>query len=146
MSHVVTDKPGQPPVIWEWLHRKTRLPWSSDLRVVGVMRDDGSIAAAVGYNGWQSDSCFMHVAFDSAHSLNRDLLRAAFEYPFIQSGKEAVYALIDKGNDECLRLVRKLGYREVYRTVDCVMFEMLAGDCRWIKEKEHGQRLSTCSA
>lgn len=146
MTKVVTDHPGQPPVIWQWLHRKTRLPWSSDLRVVGIMRDDGTVAGAVGYNGWQSDSCFMHVAFDTAHSLNRDLLRAAFEYPFKHSGKEAVYALIDKGNDECLRLVRKLGYREVLKTVDCVMFEMKADECRWIKEKEHGQRLCTSNA
>lgn len=143
---IVTDKPGQPPIVWQWLHRKVKMPWSSDLRVVAAMREDGSIAGAVGYNGWQTDSCFMHVAFDSPHSFTRDLLRASFYYPFIQSGKEAVYALIDKGNDECLRLVGKLGYREVYRTVDCVMFEMKAGECRWIKEKEYGQGISTAAA
>ena len=146
MTRVATDQPGQPPVIWEWLHRRTNVPWSSDLRVIGIVRDDGTIAGAVGYNAWQTSSCFMHVAFDTAHSLNRDLLRAAFEYPFVQSGKDAVYALIDKANQECLRLVRKLGYREVYRTVDSVMFEMKADECRWIKEKEHGQELCTAAA
>lgn len=143
---LVTDQPGQPPVVWQWLHARTRLPWSSDLRTIGVMRPDGTVAAAVGFNGWQDQSCWMHVAFDTAHSLTRELLRSAFHYPFMHCGKAAVYALIDQGNEECLRLVRKLGYREVVKTVDCVMFEMRHDECRWIKEQEHGQRISACSA
>jgi L-amino acid N-acyltransferase YncA len=142
---LVTDIPGQPPVLWNWMHGHNQVPWSSDLRVVGLMRDDGSIAAAVGFNGWQTDSCFMHVAFDTPHSLTRNLLRAAFDYPFNKCGKSAAYALIGKENSECLRLVRKLGYREACQTIDCVMFEMLSGECRWIKEKEHGQIVSTSS-
>lgn len=143
---LVTDKVGERPVIWEWMARLNNVPWSSDLRTIGLMRSDGSVAAAVGYNGWQTDSCFMHVAFDSAHSMTRALLRAAFKYPFIDCGKSAVYALIGKENDECLRLVKKLGYREFCQTVDCVMFEMKAAECRWIKEKEHGEVVSTGNA
>lgn len=143
---LATDKPDEFPVIWQWMHRRTRLPWSSDLRTIGVMRKDGTIAAAVAFNGWQTDSCWMHVAFDSAHSLTRSLLRAAFGYPFLQAGKSAVYAMIDQGNDECLRLVRKLGYREIVKTIDCVMFEMRHDECRWLKEVENGQRFSTASA
>lgn len=143
---LVTDQPGQPPVVWTWLNQRTRLPWSSDLRSVGLMRPDGTIAAAVGFNGWQTSSCFMHVAFDTPHSLTRSLLRAAFDYPFVRNGKEAVYALIDQGNDECLRLVRKLGYREIYRTVDCVFFEMLADECRWIKGEKDGQGIVAAAA
>lgn len=114
--------------------------------MIGLMRADGSVAAAVGFNGWQDASAWMHVAFDSPHSLTRQLLRAAFEYPFVHSGKEAVYALIDKGNKEALRFVGKIGFKEVYRTVDCVMFEMLSSECRWIKEKQYGKRLSTAAA
>lgn len=143
---LVTDQAGHPPVVWSWLNKRTRLPWSSDLRCVGVMRQDGSLAAAVGFNGWQTASCFMHVAFDSPHSLTRALLRAAFDYPFMRNGKDAVYALIDQGNDECLRLVRKLGFREVCRTVDCVFLEMKADECRWIREVNHGQGISTAAA
>lgn len=143
---LVTDKPGEPPVVWDWMQKHNELPWSSDLRTIGLMRNDGSIAAAVGFNGWQTDSCFMHVAFASSHSMTRDLLRAAFHYPFVMCGKGAVYALIGKENEECLRLVRKLGYREAYQTIDCVMFEMLRGECRWLKEKEHGKTVSTSNA
>lgn len=143
---LVSDKPGQPPILWDWMHKMNKVPWSSDLRTIGLMRSDGSIAAAVGFNGWQSDSVFMHVAFDTAHSMTRDLLRAAFYYPFIQCGKAAVYALIGKENDECLKLVKKLGYRPISKTVDCEMFEMFSEECRWIKEKAHGKVVSTSSA
>lgn len=143
---LVTDIPGEPPVLWHWMHKQNKVPWSSDLRTIGLMRNDGTVAAAVGFNAWQTDSCFMHVAFDTAHSMTRDLLKAAFHFPFIGCGKGAVYALIGKENQECLRLVRKLGYREIQQTIDCVMFEMLASECRWIKEKEHGKRISTSHA
>jgi len=143
---LVTDQPGQPPVIWRWIHAQNKLPWSSDLRVIGLLRDDNTVAAGVGFNGWQDRSVWMHVAFDTAHSMTRDLLRAAFEYPFIRCGKDAVYAQIDKGNKECLRLVRRLGYQEIGKTIDCVLFEMKADDCRWIKEQEHGQGISTAAA
>ena len=143
---LVTDQPGQPPIIWRWMHAQNKLPWSSDLRVIGLMRDDSSIAAGVRFNGWQDKSAWMHVAFDTSHSMTRSLLRAAFEYPFVKCGKEAVYAQIDKGNLECLRLVGKLGFEEVAKTVDCVLFEMKADACRWIKEQEHGQRISTSYA
>jgi RimJ/RimL family protein N-acetyltransferase len=143
---LVTDKPGEPPVLWRWSYERNRLPWSSDLRMIGLMRDDGTIAATVGFNGWQTGSAWMHVAFDTPHSLTRPLLRAAFEYPFVQSAKEAVYAQIAQDNDEALKFVPRLGFREVYRTVDCVLFEMKAGECRWIKEKEHGKEFSTATA
>lgn len=143
---LTTDKPGERPVIWEWMHRKTKLPWSSDLRTIGVMRDDGTIAAAVGFNSWTDEGCWMHVAFDGAHSMTRNLMRAAFKYPFKDCGKSAVYALPHKDNDEALRFIPKMGFKELARTVDCVMFEMKAEDCRWIKEKEHGREIVSTSS
>jgi len=144
---LTTDKAGEYPVIWEWLNKRTKLPWSSDLRTVGVIRPDGTICAAVGYNAWTEKSCWMHVAFDTSHSLTRDLLRAAFEYPFIVCGKEAVYGLTPLHIEEAVRMNRKLGFREVLKTVDCVMFEMRHDECRWIKEKDYGrQSLSTTGA
>lgn len=137
---LVTDKPGEPPVLWNWLNRRAKLPWSSDLRVIGLMRGDGTIASAVGFNSWTFDACWMHVAFDNEHCLNRTLLRAAFEYPFVTCGVSAVYGLIAQDNDEALQLVKKLGFRELTKTVDSVMFEMTADECRWLKEKAYGRQ------
>lgn len=142
---LVTDQAGQPPVIWQWLNRKVKLPWSSDLRTVAAMREDGTIAAAVGYNAWTENACWMHVAFDTPHSLTRDLWRAAFEYPLVHCGKEAVYGLTPKNFDEALKLNERLGFRKIAETIDCVMFEMRHDECRWIKEKEHGRKIVSTS-
>lgn len=118
----------------------TRLPWSTDLRTIGAMRDDGTIACAVAFNAWTHSSCWMHVAFDSPHSLNRSLWRAAFEYPFEKCGMEAVYGLTPKDLPDALKMNEKLGFRKISETVDCFMFEMTADECRWIKENAHGRQ------
>lgn len=139
MTTLVTDKDGQPPVIWQWLNRKVKLPWSSDLRCIAAMREDGTIASAVGFNAWTENACWMHVAFDSSHGLTRALWRAAFEYPFITCGKEAVYGLTPKHLIDALAMNRKLGFRQIAETVDCIMFEMKADECRWLKGVKHGR-------
>jgi hypothetical protein len=144
---LVTDKPGEPPVIWDWLHRKTQLPWSSDLRCIAAMRDDGTIAGAVGFNGWTHSSCWIHVAFDGEHGLTRQLWKAAFEYPFTQCGMEAIYGQTPKNLDDALAMNRKLGFREIAQTVDCVIFEMRHDECRWLKGLKDGrQRRRTCTS
>lgn len=144
---LATDKPNEFPLIWQWMNKRVRLPWSTDLRTIACVRDDGSIACAVGFNAWTMSSCWLHVAFDTPHSLTRSLWRAAFKYPFIDCGMEAVYGLTPKGNDEALAMNRKLGFRQVAETIDCVMFEMKADECRWTKENAHGrQRVSTSTS
>lgn len=94
---------------------------------------------AVAYNAWTENSCWMHVAFDSPHGLTKQLLRAGFSYPFETIGLQAIYGLTPKHLDDALRMNDKLGFRRVLETVDCVMFEMRADECRWLKEKQHGR-------
>ena len=142
---LVTDKPGQPPVIWQWMHERTHLPWSSDLRCIAAMRDDGTIASAVAFNAWTENACWIHVAFDGSHGLTRSLWRAAFEYPLVTCGKKAVYGLTPKRLTDALSMNRKLGFRQIAETVDCVMFEMKADECRWIKENAHGRQIISTS-
>ena len=145
--NLVTDQPGQPPVIWRWMHAQNKLPWSSDLRVIGLLRDDNTVAAGVGFNGWQDKSVWMHVAFDNEHGLTRQLWEAAFRYPFTDCGMEAVYGLTPKALDEALAMNERLGFRRVAETIDSVMFEMKADECLWLKGVRHGrQRQRTCSA
>lgn len=141
---LATDQSNEFPLIWQWMNKRTRLPWSTDLRTLASIREDGSIACAVAYNAWTYSSCWMHVAFDSEHSVTRALWRAAFTYPFVDCGMEAVYGLTPKGNDEALAMNERLGFRKIAETVDCVMFEMLADECRWLKGVKDGrQRVST---
>ena len=137
---LATDKEGEEPVIWNWLRKRTMLPWSTDLRCIGIIRSDGEIAGAVGYTGWTEKAVWMHVALDSEHSLNRTLIRAAFGYPFIDTGREAVYGLTSKLNLEALNLNDKLGFKRIGETCDSIIFEMRHDDCRWIKGATHGRQ------
>lgn len=136
---LTTDLFGEPPVIWEWMNRRTGLPMSQDLRCIAVMRDDGTIASAVGYNCWTEQACWMHMAFDNEHSLTRSMLRAAFEYPFIECGRGAVYGLTPKHLTEAVAINRKFGFRQIAETIDCVMFEMRPDECRWLKGGKNGR-------
>lgn len=137
---LVTDKPGERPVIWEWMNKRTRLPWSTDLRCIASMRSDGSIASAVAYNAWSPSACWMHVAFENEHGLTKQLWGTAFRYPFIDCGVEAVYGLTPKTLEEALSMNERLGFRRVAETVDCVMFEMRADECRWLKGVKNGRQ------
>jgi RimJ/RimL family protein N-acetyltransferase len=137
---LATDRQDDEPVIWNWLRKRTMLPWSTDLRCIGILRPDGEIAGAVGYNGWSEQSCWMHVALDTQHSLNRTLIRAAFDYPFNQAGRVAVYGLTPKSNAEALKLNEGLGFRRIGQTCDGVIFEMRHDECRWLKGAKHGRQ------
>jgi hypothetical protein len=137
--HLVTDKKDDDPVVWNWLRKRTMLAWSTDLRCIGVMRDDGTITGAVGYNGWSEQGVWMHVAFESEHGLTRSLLHAAFHYPFIDCGRAAVYGLTPKRLEDAVSFNRKIGFREIGETVDCIIFEMTRDECRWLKGAKNGR-------
>jgi len=145
---LVTDKQGDVPVVWSWMTKRNNLPWSTSLRTVGLMRDDGSIAGAIGFDGWAGSSCWMHIAIDNEHCFSKSLLRAAFEYPFVTCGLSAVYGLTSKDLIKAVNFNQKIGFRKLAETVDCVIFEMKADECRWIrkKEKHHGQEESATAA
>jgi RimJ/RimL family protein N-acetyltransferase len=131
---LVTDKPGDPPVIWEWMTKQTQIPWSSDLRTIAAIRDDGEIAAAVAFGSWTVQSCFIHVAFDTPHSLTKGLLKATFQYPFESIGVKAIYGLTPKDLKKAIRFNKKIGFKQIAETVDCVLLEMRREDCRYLKE------------
>jgi RimJ/RimL family protein N-acetyltransferase len=131
---LVTDKPGEVPIIWEWMTKQTQIPWSTDLRTIAAIRDSGEIAAAVAFGSWTPESCFIHVAFDTPHSLGKSLLKAAFEYPFESIGVKAIYGLTPKDFDKAIRFNKKIGFKQIAETVDCVLLEMRREDCRYLKE------------
>jgi len=132
---LVTDKPNEPPVIWQWMSQQTQIPWSTDLRTIAAIRDNGEIAAAVAFGSWTPESCFMHVAFDTPHSLTKKLLKAAFEYPFESIGVKAIYGLTPKDFDKAIRFNKKIGFKQIAETVDCVLLEMRREDCRYLAKE-----------
>ena len=84
----------------------------------------------VAYDNWTEAAVFAHMAVESA-SVWRALLPPAFEYPFLQAGKQLLLGFIVASNVRSMALVKALGFREAYRIqdgwakgVDLVAWEM----------------------
>ena len=129
----VTDLPGEKPIVWEYLNKKARVPWSTDIHVIGQMRKNGTLAGAVAYNNWVPNACFIHIAVDSEHSMNLSGIREAFRYPFITRGLRALYGLTPISDTPILEFLRRLGFTIKYRDGNFVLHRMLATECRWLK-------------
>lgn len=139
---IYTDRPGAPQTLYSFLAEKTNLPWSTDLRVMGTMQGLAP-TAVVGYNCWVGDGVFMHVAFEGKHALTKDLLREAFVYPFDTCGLRVVYGMTPITNEEAIAFNKKLGFTEVYRTKNFVLFEMTRENCRWLHGRQKFSSSST---
>ena len=120
-----------------WLTARTGYAPSGDFRALVAIREDGTVAGMVGFDGWTPESVHMHIALE-APAAGRCLLRPAFAEAFAGARTRAI-GVIRGGNTRSLRVAQHLGFREVYRMVDgwakgedVVLFEMRREECRWL--------------
>lgn len=125
------------------------LPWAAeriggiqfraDARTIGYARD-GEIMAVVVFDGFSDADCNMHIASDGTRRwLTRELLIAAFAYPFTQCGFRRVTGLVPAKNLDALRFDQHLGFRrEGYHPSaaknggDLISLGMLREWCRFL--------------
>lgn len=102
-----------------------------------IQMDD--IAVAVAYNAFIGRSCCMHTVVQRPELLNRRMVLAAFQYPFVRCNCEAVLALVDSTNTAALDFDQRLGFTEVARIPngggegDLIVLQMLRAECRWLR-------------
>jgi RimJ/RimL family protein N-acetyltransferase len=131
---------GRDAEICEWV--RSHLPWEDDgfgsAMAIGIERDGKIIAGAV-YSDFCGTNKEMSIAAESPHWCHKRILRALFEYPFLQLGCPRLTATVPVGNDASLRLCRGLGFEvEGYHPAlfpDGVAgwsLGMLRERCRWI--------------
>jgi RimJ/RimL family protein N-acetyltransferase len=83
----------------------------------------------------------MHLAGTGKRWMDRELLFAAFDYPFNQLELNVVLGLVDSSNEDAINLNTKLGFRTAHRIVDghpdgdLILFEMRREDCKWLRGK-----------
>jgi hypothetical protein len=121
------------PEFADYFHKKVNLPYASDTRYIGILRKDLSIAGAVAYNCWLSESVFMHVALEP-HVLTTEFLREVFMYPFVTCNKARVYAMTPITSPKALRLSKKIGFKLVAELPDFQLLSMARNECRWIND------------
>jgi RimJ/RimL family protein N-acetyltransferase len=124
------------PRIQRWMHEKSGLPILEGFH--GIAREvDGKIVAAFGFDWFQKTCCAMHLCLDSPTSMNRALLRKAFEVPFIQWNFDYLFVIIQVENARSLNMATRLGYRELAILPDALWFgAMQRSECRWLKLPE----------
>jgi RimJ/RimL family protein N-acetyltransferase len=127
-----------PPEHYEWLKRKANLAIYPGFQAIEAV-DGDRIVGMVGYDGWTTNSCCMHVALDTPGAARR-ILRPAFGVPFTELGKGVVFATVLSTNKRALALDLHLGFKQVALLrdafvpgVDTHILEMRREDCRWIE-------------
>jgi len=113
----------------------------SELQAMFWVTDD-KIRWVIGYTGFIGKTCQMHmVALDGGYC-PKELLFAAYDYPFNQCGIEKIIGIVSSHNERAYKFDLKVGMKEVLRFPglhcnggDMIMMTFDKADCRWIKRK-----------
>lgn len=131
-----------PPDHLQWLAERAHLIITPGLCAMEAVDDSGRIVGMVGYDGRTPGACAVHIALEHPAAL-RHLLKPGFGVPFIEAGLPLIVCMVLGTNRRSLRLVRKLGFKQVLRGkdwwapgVDIVWFEMRREHCRWIPQQK----------
>jgi hypothetical protein len=122
----------------DWLVRMMNHPLPEETVCIG-QELGGNLVAVVGYCSFMPKACQMHIAAVSeVNWMNRDLLWAAFDYPFNKLGVSVILGQICGSNEDALKLNRHLGFKVVAEIADAhmdgdlVIMAMKREDCRWL--------------
>ena len=135
MSRIINDKMRVGP----WVGKKVFLQFTPEVSQALGLERGGEIVAGVIYTGWNGRSVVCHVAVEGL--MTPAYLAAIFHYPFVHCGAEKIIAPVSEGNEESVRFVKKLGFREEARIADAhpdgalILYTMGRSACRFIGER-----------
>ena len=120
---------------------------TDDFHAIGRVASNGKLVGVVGYNGFIGNTCCVHVA-GIGNWVNRELLWAAFDYPFMQAKMEHLIGTVAESNTKAIHLNRHLGFEVLHRLrdgwkigVDLIIMRMARYQCRWLKLREQVNEL-----
>ena len=91
----------------EWAESRIGMKFRPDAKALGRMKN-GELVAVVVYDNFSEADCNMHIASDgSKRWLNRELLAAAFYYPFVQLKLRRVTGLVPAKSRTVLFAIRR---------------------------------------
>ena len=127
----VNMKQGLPP----------SLSWGA-FTAIGLVRD-GHLVCGLVYNGSEVANVNLHIgAVEGSRWMTRELLFAAFDYPFNQLGKRRITACVRGKNKRAERFVKKMGFvyegtmADYFKDDDLLFYGMLKEDCRFISKPQ----------
>lgn len=113
--------------------------------VVIARVDDAGLLGGVIYQNYTRESISMHVAGFTRTWLNRDMLWAAFQYPFGQLHCARVFLQIPETNVKSLEFAQNLGFKivtkidGVFSDGACVVLRLDKDECRWLSIQPRGE-------
>lgn len=133
---------GQEDRLLPWAQERVGVRFRSDAYTIGLERG-GDLVAVVVYDTLSDADCCIHIASDGTKRwMNRELLLAAFSYPFIQLGLRRVTGMVPANNTQALAFDENLGFvREGYHPHalpdgDLISLGMARETCRFIPQGE----------
>ena len=128
-----------PRKVLSWISERAHCALTADARGIAAVDARGNIRGMVAYDGWTENACQAHMAVDSP-IVWRHLVRPAFQYPFLQAGKNVLVGVIPSHNERSVEMTRALGFIEKHRIADgwapgddMIVFEMRRSECRWLE-------------
>jgi RimJ/RimL family protein N-acetyltransferase len=117
---------------------------ASDANIARVR--DGKLLGGIIYTDYTGEggSIQMHFAGFAPNWLTRDVLWAAFHYPFEQLGCAKVFGQVPETNSKALEIDRRLGFKieakieGVFPDGACYVLALARADCRWLKLQPRG--------
>ena len=137
MRRVVTDDQAH---LRGWISGVLGMQFSPYATFIG-QEIDGEVKAVVAFDNIMDKSCMMHTAAIVPNWISKDLLWAAFDYPFNILKVKVILASVASTNEEALKLDRHLGFKDkayiedAHIDGDLVILAMRREDCRWLDIK-----------
>ena len=134
MRRVITDNQTH---LRAWITGVLGMKFSDYATFIG-QEIDGEIKAVVAYDNIMDKSCMMHIAAIVPNWISKDLLWAAFDYPFNKLKVKVILASVASTNEEALKLDRHLGFvdkayiEDAHTDGDLVILAMRRENCRWL--------------
>lgn len=134
MRQVTTEDQGY---LRAWITGVLGLKFDETTTCIG-QKIDGEVKAVIAYTNFQEKSCCMHVASIQDGWISKDLLWAAFDYPFNKLKVKVILATVASTNKEALKLDRHLGFvdkayiEDAHLDGDLVILAMRRENCRWL--------------
>jgi hypothetical protein len=107
---------------------------------------NGRLLGGCIYDGYTGAAIFIHQAGFDKHWMSRDMLWAAFDYPFNQLKCSKLCGTIPSTNDELLAINKRLGFiveatiEGAYPGGDMLVLSMTREQCPWLKLKPRNIR------
>lgn len=105
---------GEDERVGMWISERAGGEWRQGGKCIGLERD-GELIAGMMVDWYNGASCYMHVAAEGRHWLNRDFLWHCFHYVFRKLNCNVAIGLVSSANKAALKFDTHLGFVEVAR-------------------------------